>query len=431
MKNKYTSYDAMNIMTLFAVGIIPAFLWPINGNLSPSKSKLFLLGILTILYLYFLLSRKVDFSIYKEKESKRLLLYFAYMIIATIFAVNPIIAIMGSIHRFDGLLTFITYISVFFIAKSSKKIPYLMEVISISGFFIALLGVFQFYGIDLIPQNLYPIYWEKIAFGTMGNPNFLGSYLVLAIIAPLYLYFRKDKKIGLLIYGVMEIALLATRTRGAWIGAFIGILSYLIMHLQDKKKNFAINKKDMKKLISFLLLTIIIFLIYLLTAKEDFINRLLLLFGDFKMVWLQTDDSYKAGSARIYVWRKSVELIKMKPIFGYGVENMSIAMKMNFKGEIIDIFGRFRNWDKAHNEFLNIAISTGVPSLIIYISFLWSVIKKGFKNINKSPLYIPLLASIIGYLVQAQFNIQVVMVYYIFFAFLGIISSKDGLKETI
>lgn len=429
MKNKYTTYDFMNMMTLFAVGVIPVFLWPINGKLSPSKSKLFLLALLTLLYLYFILRKKVDFDIYKEKESKRLLYYFFYMILATFFAINPLIAVMGSIYRFDGLLTFITYMSVFFIAKNSKKIPWLMEIVSISGFFAAFLGVLQFYGIDPIPKHLYPIVWERIAYGTLGNPNFLGSYLVIVIIAPLYLYFKKDKKFGLFIYAVMEIALLASRTRGSWIGAFVGILVYLIMHLQYKKKSFSLNKNDIKKLLYFVLVTIIVFLIYLITAKDDFINRLLLLIGDFKMVLMQTDESYKAGSSRVYVWRKSIELIKKKPIFGYGVENMSIAMKMNFKDEIVEIYGKYRNWDKAHNEFLNIAVSTGIPSLIIYISFLWSSIKKGFKNINKSPLYIPLLASIIGYLVQAQFNIQVVMVYYIFFAFLGIVSSEKGLKE--
>lgn len=429
MKSKYLSSDLMNIIVLFTVGIIPMILWPIKGKLSSSKPKLFLLAIIALAYLFFNFIRKINFEIYKEKESKRLLVYFLYMIIATFFAIDPILAIMGSIHRFDGLLTFITYMSIFFIAKNTKKIPYLMETISISGLIIGILGALQFYGIDPIPLSLYPRYWEKTAFGTMGNPNFMGSYLVLVIIAPLYLYFSKNKKVGLLIYGVMEIALFATRTRGAWIGALVGISAYIIMYLGSKGKKAYKDKKELKKVFYFILVTIIAFIIYFISSKEDFIGRLSLLLSDFKKVLLRSDDAYKAGSSRIFVWGKSLDLIKRKPIFGYGVENMSLAMSMNFKDEIIATYGRYRNWDKAHNEFLNIALSTGIPSLIIYISFLWSVIKKGFKNIKSNPIYISLLGSVLGYLVQAQFNIQVVMVYYIFFAFLGLLSSKEGIKK--
>lgn len=349
------------------------------------------------------------------------------MIIATFFSIKPLTAILGSQYRHDGLISFIAYMTVFFVTKNTKKIPFLIEGISISGLLISLLGVFQFYGLDSFLHDYYPIPFRRVAFGTMGNPNFLGSYLVLVIIASLYLYFKKEKKIGLLIYGIMELSLLATRNRGSWLGAFVGILAYLIMHFYPKYKNSEINKKDKKQILSFILTTIIVFSIYLITSSEQFINEILRMFGDIRNLLLQTEDTDMGGSGRIYIWRKFLELIKMKPIFGHGVENMSFAMKMHFEEDIIRTFERFLNIDKAHNEFLNIAVSTGIPSLILYISFLWTTIKKGFQNINKSPLYVPLLASIIGYLVQAQFNIQVVMVFYIFFAFLGLVSSKEGL----
>ncbi len=108
---------------------------------------------------------------------------------------------------------------------------------------------------------------------------------------------------------------------------------------------------------------------------------------------------------------------------------MYLAMNENFRPQIIYDFGRYMNWDKAHNEYLNIAVSSGIPSLIFYLAFLRRTLKKGYGKLQSHPAYVPLMASVTGYLVQALFNIQVVMVYYVFLAFIGLLSAKEAFKE--
>jgi putative inorganic carbon (HCO3(-)) transporter len=76
-------------------------------------------------------------------------------------------------------------------------------------------------------------------------------------------------------------------------------------------------------------------------------------------------------------------------------------------------------FDKAHNEYLQIAYASGIPALLVYLSLVFTVIKTSFKNLNNNPLMIPLLCGVIGYLVQAFFNISVVSVAYIYWIFLG------------
>lgn len=38
---------------------------------------------------------------------------------------------------------------------------------------------------------------------------------------------------------------------------------------------------------------------------------------------------------------------------------------------MIEFWGKPRYVDKTHNDFLNIAVTTGVPSMILYLSFVF------------------------------------------------------------
>jgi putative inorganic carbon (HCO3(-)) transporter len=78
------------------------------------------------------------------------------------------------------------------------------------------------------------------------------------------------------------------------------------------------------------------------------------------------------------------------------------------------VMGRLMTIDKAHNEYLNIAVSAGIPSLIAYLTLVFVVLKN---SVSKEKNL--LLAVIIAYLVQAFFNISVVSVAFLFWILLG------------
>ena len=82
--------------------------------------------------------------------------------------------------------------------------------------------------------------------------------------------------------------------------------------------------------------------------------------------------------------------------------------------------------DKAHNEYLHIAVTTGIPSLIVYCLFITQILWQSLPKVRKNCLYLPYIASVLGYLCQAFFNISVVSVAYIFWVFLGFICSYEN-----
>lgn len=416
-----------NFLLYLIVGLVPLAIFPIDGTLQSAWTKLVLLWGISVVFIFLVLKRR-DKIIFMEDtiENRFLGGYFILVFISLFFSLNPMTSLVGSVYRHDGFLAFIAYVFAYLIARNVKQVQKnFFPIVTVTSVLVAIYGILQFYKLDPVPAELYAFEWVGKAFSTMGNPNFLGSYLVLSIPMPVYLYFNKGKKLGLIAYSILFLALLTTRTRGAWIGTFIALIAFIVLYYFRS----GIRKTEIKKILIVFFASITMILFFILTSGSEFFTRFFSVFNELSTIVKQEESAYLSGSTRVYVWEKVVELIKMRPFFGFGLDTMYIALEANFRGQIIGDLGRYVNWDKAHNEYLNIAVSSGIPSLLAYLGFLFFALKKGIKKMKFHKAYVPLLAAIIGYLVQAMFNIQVVMVYYLFFAYLGILTSKEAFGE--
>ncbi len=417
----------LNFLIYLVVGLVPLIFIPINGILNTSMSKLTGLAIISLFFLYVVVhERKNTMFFQPTPENKVLIVYAMITTISVFFSLNWQVSLFGSSYRFDGLLAFYLYLFAYVIARNGKKITkVIFPLLTITSLLIAIYGILQFYEIDPVPLRLYAIKWEGLAFATMGNPNFLGSYLVLSLPMPIYLYFYKSKWYGLFAYAILFLGLLATRTRGAWLGAFVSLIAFLILHGLSQ----GFKRREGIKVLAVLVTSILVMFFFTLTSGDVFLTRIFSLFIDLSSLLNKDYNEFLGGAYRVYVWGKVIQLIMMRPIFGFGLDTMYIAMEMHFKEAITQDFGKYKNWDKAHNEYLNIGVSSGIFALGAYLLFLFFVLRKGFRRMIGNPAYVPFLAAIIGYLTQAFFNIQVVMVYYVFFAYLGIVSSEKALDE--
>lgn len=418
-----------NFLLYLLVGLVPLILIPIDGTLQTAWTKLLFLLVISIFFIYLSIRRRDKIIFMENTVENRFLAGYVILVFISLFnSLDPFISLVGSGYRHDGFVALITYVFAYLIARNAKHIErYFFTLVSVTSVLVSIYALLQFYRLDPVPIDLYRFDWTGVAFSTMGNPNFLGSYLVLSIPMPIYLYFYKGKKIGLIAYAILFLALLATRTRGAWIGAFIALIAFLVLH--HFRSGF--RKSDWKKVLIVFLTSIGMILFFMMSSGTEFMTRFLSIFIDLSKILKEDETAYLGGSYRVYIWGKVIELIKMRPFFGFGLDTMYIAMEMYFRVQITADFDIYMNFDKAHNEYLNIAVSSGILSLIAYLGFLFFALKKGLKNMKNHEAYVPLLAAIIGYLVQALFNIQVVMVYYLFFAYLGIVTSKEALVEEV
>lgn len=149
--------------------------------------------------------------------------------VSTLFSASPAVSVWGSYHGNEGLVAVFGYAVVAFLAVQYVRSTSALRTVAIVAVSAACVvsgyAGLQFFGLD-------PLTWISDAgraFSTMGNADALGTYLVfpLALAAGLALSAREGRgRVGWWAAAVLIAAgLLASATRGAWIGALAGGLS--------------------------------------------------------------------------------------------------------------------------------------------------------------------------------------------------------------
>ncbi|GLI57655.1 polymerase [Propionigenium maris DSM 9537] len=140
------------------------------------------------------------------------------------------------------------------------------------------------------------------------------------------------------------------------------------------------------------------------------------------------DKIQKKGSKRIYIWSRSIPLLKKTGLFGYGPDTYPIIYPQN------DYFGKFISYgtpymfiSKPHNMYLQMAINTGLLSLL---GFLLVVIPYLFQSLKihssvgeateREVISLGIFIGIFSYLIAGLFNDSAVSIAPNFWMVLGL-----------
>jgi O-antigen ligase len=350
-------------------------------------------------------------------------------ILSTIFSISPQLSIHGDVLREEGIYTIVAYsaLPVVFasLVESEKQLFALIRGLLISTALISLYAIIQYLGYDPTEHFIIALRgYENRPGSTIGNPNFLGKFLVL--ILPLYIScycVSKNFLEKILVLGGLLVsfsALIINFTRASWLSFAFSIL--VLAFLLRKKIVWSMQKE---------LLAIGVALVCLLAIWQiqssiknqsvsgkptpTVISRI-----------AKTFDLQEGGiSGRMYLWGKALELIKDRPLLGYGLDTHQLAFwKFN-----LDYSRRFKVFgviDRSHNNYLDMAIAQGLLGLsaylLIMIGFLIWLIKtlSAEQNMTHVVLYCGVIASVVGYLLNDMFIFSVVSVSPTFWSLLGL-----------
>ena len=359
-----------------------------------------------------------------DSATKLLLIYLGLVILATIFSIDPLKSIMGANRREEGLITIISYGFLFLFAKTYYQFrPWHLKGIIVTSFLVAIYAFIQYFGYDFIPRDMFRRghNWDTWVFSTIGNPNFLGSYLLLHISIFIYLFLEKKKMIFFWMATLLQATIVITLTRGVWLGFMVLLIIYLIYSIK--------NKKSIIEYVLMIALFGIITFSLNYSSDGEYTERFASIKYETEEVSIKNDNYQRSGSSRIYVWLKTSEMILERPLLGHGLETMDPMFMIRYKDDMRETIGGVVRFDRAHNEYLHIAFSSGIPALIFYLSFLGACLISGIKKGKENKYYYAIAFAIISYLVAALFNISVVSVAYIFWIYLGILMNKESFKK--
>lgn len=415
----------MQRFLLFVLGVL-VVLVPIFFNTATdsiftfNKTSVFQLGVLLILALVFFTDNFDIRFIWKKYRTILLVLfsYFVVLMLATFFSESFFVSFFGA-DRQQGLLQYLFYFSFVLLSFGliTKKKYFLMLIYWIIGgaLLVSVVGIFEKLGFNLLN---YTVFDEGIA-STLGHPSFLGAFIVMTIpLTIVYFFLAKSslhRQITLVAILIQILALYFTQTRGAMV-AFIGsvVFSGIVILIKYKKKRMLYS--------SLILIVLVVGIIIGTGYHKELVN-------------FETG----SGALRVLWAEQTIDAIGQKPLLGYGLEMQEDVLVRHY--DPIQGVYSFYNLltDRVHNEFLDIALTTGVVGLITYLVLIVYTFYRAIKyylsskDSSQSFIVLGLMSGLFAYLLQGMFSFSVTALCLYFWLFIClifiIINYKDDASD--
>lgn len=444
--------------------LTPLFWLPITSELF-EFNKMMLVYLLTTLittaWIYKMIQKK-ELIIKRTPLDIPILVFLASQILSTIFSIDPHLSIFGYYSRQNGgLLSIISYILVFYayVANFNKDetIKFLKTTI-LGGVTVSLWAIPEHFGASpsclLLTGNLDSHCWvqdvQARVFATLGQPNWLATYLAILIFPCIYFVLTSIKRSLIVLYSLFCIliytAFTFTYSRGATLGLIIGLVVFVSLWLVQNRSAILNSVKDMNHILRFTqndvfrrlsLTLLVLFSINILfgsavtsfslldssfATRESLTSAFVTQEGLVFRHGTQLDTGgTESGIIRLIVWRGALDVFKHYPLFGSGVETFAYSY---YKFRPVE-HNLISEWDflynKAHNEYLNYLATTGAVGFISYFSIIvgftiWAL--KQLLNRSHYSLFIihaSLLAAYTSYLISNFFGFSVVITALLFF----------------
>lgn len=368
---------------LLVIAFLPLVVNPFGlGPYEIPKQVLLILGIV-FAGLYFLLAAggKISF-IFNKYVFVFAVLWLGSIAISTFFGVAPMESFWGSTDRMQGLFTWILYLLNFYICLQifgdEKWRKVFFNLVIGVGLILSIYAILQHFRID--PLGISNIDEASgRSFATLGQPNFLGQWLIFPFVIIFTKIFeeQKWKKKNVLIFLLLitGAGLATTLNRASILGIGLSLILFLIHRYKSKLsfKIFAVGG------------TILGFLIFLLIFA-----------GGFRSV-----------NSRLNLVKPLVPLVQEHWLIGAGPETIYQTYQKVLSKDIYLTENLYDIPDRIHNETLQILLDQGIVGLALYlflIGFLVALFfKKGELPFEQAACYF----AIIAYFISVQFSFSI------------------------
>ncbi len=248
------------IPAILLLGIAPIFIryfpvsypiMPVNWRLTANttadlftygKSSLLLVsGILSVIFLYF----RIEKNPLKDKAlSKKAIFILAtavWMILTTVTAKFPHMALWGGLEKFEGLFVWLTYIAfacyIGSLVKNENYRLWILRFILFSGLLVTGIGLTQFFSHDLIKMDWFKnlimpkeiaesahfVFEANRVYTTLYNPNFVAMYVATLFPLSVFMVYRDKSVVFKILWSLFSVMLIVNLVGSMSSGGFAGI----------------------------------------------------------------------------------------------------------------------------------------------------------------------------------------------------------------
>ncbi|MBF0273619.1 MAG: O-antigen ligase family protein [Nitrospinae bacterium] len=402
LKNIYK----FNFLLLFLVPPVLFDSWTLEQFPAIKEFSYEILFILFILFLLISGSNKKDIMVSEPGLNILAVILVCFIGVSILFSESYLFAIYG----FSVVLClYVIFIASQRIFLSFEEIKRFLFPLFIASSFISLLGLLQFLCLAFfLPQSV-------LMTSTLGHIDLIAQYLLLFI--PLLFVFifisRGKEQVLFMIFFFLNLGcFLSTYVRGHLLALIAAGFLGLIFYLQFLHKKKYIDVKTSKRILS-LSLILLCFLVY----KQPQVIKSLPVISLFigcnagAVGEVNGRESWRLSKnilLRQYTWSSTIEMIADNPVFGVGIGNYPLIYPLYERWQEKEMENRIRWY--AHNDYLQLAAESGLPTLFIFLYFIAVLFKKSItylircENKERSLLLFGLLLSLFAFLVSSLFS---------------------------
>lgn len=295
-----------------------------------------------------------------------LLLWFAISVVTTLLASNPVEGLFDLIKILHT--SAIVYMGTMLLIRTEKWIERLIPLAIAFAVISVLIGLVEYYQkvvtTDALtiagdPYNRPVIY---LVDGLMAHKNLFSIAIFLALpftVAGVFIQKGVWRWLSVFTVGLQLIFIVILQTRSVWLSIlFAGAVAVLILFATSRK--FELGRSWRMLLLAGItggvLLVAGLFYLSARGSQNPYVQQFSSIF----------DPSAPQNIHRVNIWKSTTEMIREKPVSGFGPGNWKLHAGYYFDGRFFD--ENQLNWQRPHNDFLWVWAEKGIFGFVIYLS---------------------------------------------------------------
>jgi O-antigen ligase len=289
----------------------------------------------------------------------------------------------SGLERMEGFIgLFYSLVFLFVLSNSLKKsAQWHILFLTSCGVACVCVGVGIFKEFELFKSG------ERL-FSSIGNPSYLGLYLLLHLFLLGFVLQNASLKIkgmAVVMALIFLIGIALSQSRSSIFGLLVGGLVLLGFTIFSQKVSYKIRWG----ITGFLGISILCIGILLNSGDKSFVKNSIFL---SRIIRVAT--ASKTGLSRLNNWKVSYEGFKEKPLLGWGQENYQYVFAKHFLPELYDDAPWY---DRSHNFLLDWLVSGGILGLISFLApfgiILWFTIRSNKFSIFQKGLFVGFIVA--------------------------------------
>lgn len=380
-----------------------------------------LVDVMLVLYVYLVLTDKSYFPRIDKFFWSFLAFTLAYTL-ATFTSINTYQSFWGTLERMGGMYSFWHYFVFYIVITSVLRTRKEWETFLKISVGVGVISAFYGFGQKTNIEFFIGSGGRERIFGTIGNAALFAGYQILNIFIALILGLEStNKRTRNILFagaGVMILAVFMTAVRGSLLGLSVGLLLFVFLYFSQT------NSKLAKKVLLSLLGLVIVFVGFSFAFKDSSViqnSRYLKRVTDFSPTNYTVQTRFWAWQAGLKGWSESPQ----KMMLGWGPENFNVPFSKYFNPKFFNGPGSETLFDRAHNMFVEILVTTGLLGLITYLGIFFIIFKSLWRLRDNSKFRVVslgLMSMTVAYMIHNAFIFDTSANLLVFFSIFGFMS---------